>query len=136
MKWKDFGVRIDCVVNGKFCGKCCYQTEMPLTKEDIERIERLGYRREDFAIKVNGVYRLRNVNGKCYFLDESNRCVIYDHRPIGCRIYPIIFDITSNRAIVDDLCPRKDKISKRELKIAEKILRRLVKEIYHSKILQ
>ncbi len=127
---KDFGVRVNCIIDGKFCGRCCYQTEMPLTEEDIERIEKLGFKREDFAVKVDGVYRLRNVNGKCYFLDDSNRCKIYEHRPIGCRIYPVIFDIESGKAVIDDLCPMKDKISKKDLKKAEIVLKKLIKKLY------
>jgi Fe-S-cluster containining protein len=127
---RDFGVKVDCIIDGKFCGKCCYQTEMPLTEEDIERIEKLGYRRQDFVVKVNGVYRLRNVNGKCFFLDESNRCKIYEHRPIGCRIYPVVFDVERCKAVVDDLCPMRDKISRKDIKEAEVILRELVKKLY------
>ena len=129
-KQRSFGVKVNCIIDGKFCGKCCYQTEMPLTEEDIKRIEKLGYRRQDFAVKVDGIYRLRNVNGKCYFLDESNRCRIYEHRPIGCRIYPVILDVNSNRAVVDDLCPMKDTISEEDIKAVEPILRKLVREIY------
>ena len=109
---------------------------MPLTNEDIERIEKLGYRRQEFAVKVDGIYRLRNIDGKCYFLDESNRCRIYDHRPIGCRIYPVILDVETNRAIVDDLCPMKDSVSRKDIKSAEKILRKLVKEVYSQELPQ
>jgi Fe-S-cluster containining protein len=133
---RNFEVKVNCIIDGRFCGRCCYQTEMPLTNEDIERIEKLGYKRQEFAVKVNGIYRLRNINGKCYFLDESNRCRIYDHRPIGCRIYPVILDVETNRAIVDDLCPMKDSVSRKDIKSAEKILRKLVKEVYSQELPQ
>lgn len=122
-------IRVNCVINGVFCGKCCYNTEMPLTEEDVERIESLGYSRRDFAVKVNGIYRLRNVNGKCYFLDDENRCKIYDFRPIGCRIYPVILDLEGG-AIVDDICPRRDEINVEEVKRVELILKEIVRKIY------
>lgn len=132
-KRRNFGVRVDCTEDGKFCGRCCYQTEMPLTEEDIAIIEGLGFRREEFAIEVDGILRLRNVNGRCYFLDESNRCRIYEHRPIGCRIYPVVLDMETGKAVVDDLCPRKDSINRKDLRRAEAILRKLVRKIYSQR---
>ncbi len=45
-------IRVNCKIDGKFCGRCCHETEMPLTLEDVERIESLGYSRRDFAVKV------------------------------------------------------------------------------------
>ncbi len=107
---------------------------MPLTEEDIATIESLGFRREDFVIVVDGIPRLRNVNGRCYFLDESNRCRIYEHRPIGCRIYPVVLDVETGRAVVDDICPKKDSVSGRDLKRAEAILRKLVRKIYSQRL--
>ncbi len=129
-KRRSFGVRVDCVVNGRFCGRCCHQTEMPLTEEDIATIEGLGFKRENFVVVIDGIPRLRNVNGRCYFLDESNRCRIYEYRPIGCRIYPIVLDVETGKAVVDDICPRRDSVSSRDLRKAEAILRKLVRKIY------
>ena len=124
-------IRLNCMIDGKFCGKCCHETEMPLTLEDIERIESLGYSRRDFAIKVGGIYRLRNVNGRCYFLGKDNRCRIYENRPLGCRIYPVVLD-SNGKAIVDDLCPKRDEIKSEDLKRVEPILKELVRKIYGS----
>jgi len=33
------------------------------------------------------------------------KCLIYEHRPEGCRLYPIIFDKENNCAILDEDCP-------------------------------
>jgi len=126
-------ISIDCIIDGKFCGKCCYNTEMPLTMEDIARIESLGYSRNDFAIKIGSIYRLRNVEGKCYFLSEDNRCKIYENRPLGCRIYPVVFDLERG-VILDDLCPKKDEVSIEEVKRIEPILKHLVRKIYGLKV--
>ena len=78
------------------CFRCCLNTEMPLTEDDIARIESLGYSRDYFVVIKDGVPRLRNVNGRCVFLNDDGLCRIYEHRPIGCRLYPIIQ--------VDDYC--------------------------------
>jgi Fe-S-cluster containining protein len=126
-------IKINCTVEGKFCGKCCHNTEMPLTEEDIKRIESLGYDRRDFTVKIDGIYRLRNVNGKCFFLDEDNRCKIYEYRPLGCRIYPIVLDLERG-AVVDDLCPKKNEIREEDIRRVEPILRELVRRIYGLKV--
>ena len=87
------------------CGQCCIGTEMELLPEDIDRLEALGYRLEDFAVRGrDGVWRLRNINGHCVFYDEeSKKCKIYEYRPIGCRLYPLIYD--GSRVTVDKQCP-------------------------------
>lgn len=107
---------------------------MPLTEEDIERIESIGYNRRDFTIKIDGIYRLRNVNGKCFFLDENNRCKIYEHRPLGCRIYPLVLDLDRGVVVVDKLCPKGDEVSEENIRRAEPILRELVRKIYGLKV--
>ncbi len=129
----DFGVKVKCFFNGKFCGRCCHETEMPLTEEDVRRISDLGYDPKEFAVKVDGVYRLRNVNGKCYFLDEQNRCRIYEHRPIGCRIYPVVLDVERGKAVLDDECPMGWTVSEEDFKRAEAVLRELVKRLYRKR---
>ncbi len=123
-------VLVECKIGRSFCGKCCYSTEMPLTEEDIKCIESLGYQRKDFAIEIDGIYRLRNVNGKCYFLSANRECKIYDHRPTGCRIYPVVLDLEKNRVVVDELCPKRDEVKTRDMKEAEPVLRELIKKIY------
>ncbi len=98
---------------------------MPLSDDDIERIEALGYSRDEFSVIVDGVRRLRNVDGKCYFL-KDNACKIYEHRPLGCRLYPAVLD--GDRVVADKICPKW-----REVKIsssAKRALLNLVKKIY------
>ncbi len=117
---------MNCVENGRFCGKCCFDTEMPLTEEDLRRIEGLGYVKDEFSIRDGETRRLRNVNGRCYFLDDENRCVIYEHRPEGCRLYPAVFD--GEKVVVDKICPKW-----REVKVCEgakKRLLRLIERVY------
>jgi len=58
------------------CGMCCESTEMLLSKEDIERLERLGFSREDFTVSGgDGLIALSNVGEWCYFYDpEEKKC--------------------------------------------------------------
>ena len=51
-----------------------------------------------FAILQQGrrVMVLKHRAGNCLYLDETNRCGVYDVRPLGCRIFP--FDPTFTRS--------------------------------------
>ncbi|NOZ89452.1 MAG: YkgJ family cysteine cluster protein [Crenarchaeota archaeon] len=105
---------------------------MPLTRRDIERIERLGYPRDFFAVRgSDGVWRLRNVDGHCVFLDPATgRCRIYPHRPEGCRLYPLVYDAETGSVTVDPECPRAWMISEEQLRrLAPRVIK-LVEEIY------
>jgi|Deesub1362B_J571_1020462.scaffolds.fasta_scaffold00066_27 hypothetical protein len=123
--------KVNCKTNG-YCGKCCYGTEMPLTEEDIERIKALGFDENDFSVVVEGVKRLKNVENACYFLKE-NKCTIYENRPTGCKIYPLVLD-ESGRVVVDEVCPLRDEI---EVELTPGIveqaavaLKKIVEEVY------
>lgn len=91
------------------CGQCCKNTEMILLREDIERIASLGFKIEDFVVYSRGFARLRNVDGRCVFLDPKTKlCRIYDWRPKGCRLYPIVYVVKnySEEITVDADCPQ------------------------------
>ena len=108
------------------CIKCCIDTRMPLTSEDIERISSLGYKIEDFAIKVGREWRLKNKFGKCYFLTEKG-CRIYEFRPEGCKLYPLIYDEDYDKPVLDELCPYREEFKpkksdyERLLRLIEKL---------------
>jgi Fe-S-cluster containining protein len=110
---------------------------MPLTEEDIKRIERLGYRREEFVvIGPDGIPRLRNINGHCFFLDPfTGRCKIYAYRPVGCRLYPLVY-VPGKGVVVDPYCPRARSIPKTLIKKYEKYVVELIKKIYGENMLQ
>jgi len=116
------------------CIKCCLETEMLLTEDDIRRIESLGYKKHQFTEYKNGFYKLKNINGHCVFLDvKRKRCIIYKHRPIGCRVYPVIYDYEKG-VILDSECPAINTISKEEFISKAKILLNLIKKLNISKI--
>jgi Fe-S-cluster containining protein len=86
------------------CVKCCIETRMPLSRSDVDRISKQGYRFKDFVVKWGKERRLRNINGRCVFLREDG-CVIYPFRPEGCRLYPLVFNENTRKVGVHKLCP-------------------------------
>jgi Fe-S-cluster containining protein len=89
------------------CHDCCIRTRMPLSQGDIERIRGLGHRLRGFAVKVDGEWRLRNSSGRCVFL-SGDGCGIYPFRPEGCRLYPLVYDERTRRALIDGACRHGD----------------------------
>src|SRR5579871_83931 len=96
---------------------------MLLLDEDIARIRRLGYEENFFVTKnsQDGFKALKNSSaGRCVFHD-GRKCTIYENRPKGCKLYPIIFDEDQGHAVRDKLCPFRDEFmltsqTKHELK--------------------
>jgi len=102
---------------------------MELSSEDIRRLVKTGYRLEEFAVVDDGVTRLRNVDGYCYFYSSADkRCRIYRKRPLGCYLYPVVY-VADEGAIVDELCPMGQTISEQEFRTKGKILNQLLKKI-------
>ena len=103
---------------------------MLLSNADMQLLKELGYPFEDFAFyDKKGFARLKNRKGHCVFYDsKTKKCKIYKNRPLGCRIFPIIFS-EEEGVIIDDLCPMKNTVSKRELNQKGKILVNLLQQI-------
>lgn len=112
------------------CGICCEKTEMMLSNADVERLERVGYDRQKFVrYDRHGFVRLKNCHGFCVFYDvKKSHCRIYKHRPLGCRIYPVIYS-EQEGIIVAGLCPMKNTVSEIELKRKGKKLKELLQKI-------
>lgn len=103
---------------------------MLLSNEDIKRLERVGCTRRKFVrYDRHGFARLRNHQGFCVFYDVvKHGCEVYEHRPFGCRIYPVLYSEQEGIA-VDDLCPMKDTLTARELRRKGKEVVRLLQKI-------
>jgi len=86
------------------CHRCCTDTQMTLSHEDIEKITEAGHR--DFFIEGEGFLQLKNVEGSCIFL-QNGKCRIYSRRPLGCRFYPVIWDLDAHEVFRDDICPHR-----------------------------
>jgi len=89
---------------------------MLLSITDIRLLEKLGFARESFAhYDKHGFAQLHNTEGHCVFYDtKQHRCKVYRNRPQGCQIYPIIYS-EDEGVIVDNICPAKNTITRREL---------------------
>jgi len=90
---------------------------MELSEIDMKRMESAGYIRDEFAVLTeDGIFRLRNLNGYCFFFDcLVRKCRIYHIRPMGCEIYPINCD-EGGDIFVDDFCQAAGTVSKGELR--------------------
>ncbi len=88
------------------CNLCCRHTNMLLSDKDIHNITTLGYHRSFFTIQRNGWLRLKNYKGRCIF-HNGEHCTIYDHRPEGCVLYPVVYDADRRIAIIDAECPQR-----------------------------
>jgi Fe-S-cluster containining protein len=112
------------------CGVCCQETGMLLSQEDIDRLEKAGYRPDEFfRFDRQGYAKLRNSKGYCYFYDtEKRRCRAYRLRPYGCRLYPVICS-TKDTIILDELCPTRNTVTKREMEAKGKDVLNLIEVI-------
>lgn len=111
------------------CAKCCMGTQMVLAPSDVERLRGRGL--EGFYVMRGPFLYLRNVGGRCVFLDKrTRRCKVYEYRPLGCRVYPLVFD-EARGALIDTLCPLSDELGRRkdELRRACALLAELLAEL-------
>jgi dCTP deaminase len=89
------------------CNECCLDTEMPLSRRDVERLEGRGHRPSEFTVTEDGFTFLANVDDRCFFLDAEGRCREYGHRPEGCRLYPLVLDEEMSDFAMDHVCPHR-----------------------------
>ena len=90
------------------CIQCCKNTHMILSKKDVDRIQSLGFSYDFFCDIHDGWLQLKNKEGLCVFHD-SKKCLIYENRPEGCQLYPVIYDSDNECAIFDKECPHQSK---------------------------
>jgi dCTP deaminase len=93
------------------CHECCVETEMPLTRRDVERLAASGHDAVGFTEVEDGFTFLANVDGTCFFLGSDGRCTEYGHRPEGCRLYPLVLDEDMTDFEMDHLCPHAGDVS-------------------------
>ena len=111
------------------CIKCCIDTRMPLSRFDIDRISRQGYRFKDFVVKRRRERHLKNSNGRCVFLGEDS-CIIYSFRPEGCQLYPLVYHENYRKVVVHNLCPYHNefKVSRDDIDNLHAFLKKLSKK--------
>jgi Fe-S-cluster containining protein len=108
---------------------------MLLSKKDIKRLEKKGFRLNQFVnYDKQGYAKLKNRGGYCVFYDLKNRqCSVYADRPAGCRVYPVILDEDIG-IILDDICQSRKSITQSEKNLKGKRVIKLL-EIIDSEAL-
>jgi Fe-S-cluster containining protein len=103
---------------------------MLLSAEDIERLERKGYSKKFFVRFDRARYaKLRNLQGHCVFYDaEKQRCKVYRERPLGCRLYPVIYDETKG-IVLDNICPARGSLKEKKIERKGKKVVKLLEKI-------
>jgi len=80
--------RIDCLS----CANCCKTLGPRITDKDIERLSKFLRVKSSVFIQTylrvdeDGDYVFRTM--PCPFLEEDNKCMVYENRPKACREYP------------------------------------------------
>ena len=103
---------------------------MLLSEADIRLLKEVGYDPRDFVrFNRQGLAQLRNCRGYCVFYCVQERsCNVYRYRPLGCRIYPVIYS-EEEGVIVDDICPMMGTVSAGEVNLKTRKLLRLLQAI-------
>ncbi len=78
----------------KKCGAKCCTPGIQLTVADIKKICSLGYSPDEFLEfdENDKAFRIKGIDGRCYFRGKKLECTIRDNEPIVCRLLP--FKIT------------------------------------------
>jgi Fe-S-cluster containining protein len=107
--------KIDCLQ----CANCCKTTSPIFRDVDVKRISKFLRMKEhqfvDLYLKRDEDGDLVLKQSPCFFLEEDNKCSIYEHRPLACREYPHtdrknmyqILDLTLRNTLV---CPAVAKV--------------------------
>jgi Fe-S-cluster containining protein len=72
------------------CGECCRHKLVDVFAEDILREPKVGEHMSPLREPgLDGEIGYLNCgSGKCFFLDNENRCGIYATRPVVCVLFP------------------------------------------------
>ena len=100
---------------------------MLLSMRDIEHLVMKGFDKDSFVrFDLKGYATLRNYHGYCFFYDaEKKRCKVHTHRPLGCRLYPIIYH-EGKGIMVDAICPSSGSVTdKQKSKRGKKVIKLL-----------
>ncbi|MEX2684419.1 MAG: YkgJ family cysteine cluster protein [Candidatus Sigynarchaeota archaeon] len=96
------------------CAACCRPTEMLLTPGDVQRIEARGHDVGACTVPSRQhppLRQLKTVGNRCYFLEGPGPrgpfwCSLYPDHPAGCKLYPLVYDEASGKAVIDKkVCP-------------------------------
>jgi Fe-S-cluster containining protein len=107
---------------------------MELSSDDVKRLVDAGYRPEDFIVNPRGRAPPQEFDGWCYFYSPADkRCRVYQIRPMGCRLYPVVY-VEGEGVMLDELCPMRHTVSKEEFRRKAKALKKLLKKINGERV--
>ncbi len=74
----------------KKCSAKCCTPGIQLTTDDIRRITALGHSMDDFLEfdETSQLFRIKGIDGKCFFLGKKLECTIRENEPVVCRLLP------------------------------------------------
>jgi Fe-S-cluster containining protein len=94
------GIRFQCTA----CGHCCHQYPVPLTDDDVKKLEafqgeaversisRLSQAERSQSGLAAFTYSLDKPDGSCTFLTDEKKCRVHDTaKPAMCRLFPYTF---------------------------------------------
>lgn len=127
------------------CGNCCRGSVIPLSDDDLQRLEKQGWEKHpDFlgvaaTVKQGWGSKRRQLaqrpDGSCVFLTDDNRCRIHaehgaDAKPLVCRMYPLQLVPREKSAILTlrRSCPSAAAEEGRELKDHRDAVKKLARE--------
>lgn len=101
---------------------CCKLGGPPISEKDIKRIEREGYKTDDFLLQplIDSRFKGRFLeykaamksreDGSCFFLRFNKKmnlygCLIYDYRPTLCRLYPFELEKVNANSLLLKVIP-------------------------------
>ncbi len=104
---------------------------VPLLREDIDRIVKLGYPDMSFYQQEGSLRFLIRIHDKCVFQEDEWGCGIYPFHPLWCKFYPLIYSSRAEDVVLDPLCPYSHEFTYSE-DLAQQIrayVARLAKEV-------
>jgi len=95
------GSRFSC----RSCGRCCTGWAVPVDQATIDRLRARDWAGEPFERTPSSrqPWRVRMIDGRCFFLDRENRCRIhneisYEAKPAACRAFPLaVLEVAGER---------------------------------------
>jgi len=109
---------------------------MQLTQADLRQIEDVtGQPWSDFAYYDGQAHViLKNTGGHCIFFSPADKmCVVYAARPLGCRIYPLVYDTDSGKCGYDEDCPHPREVSPPKFaRVQCQLIKKRIAEFYFA----
>jgi len=105
------------------CGAaCCKIGGADFTLIEMQRVLSAGF--SDFFVKLNDDhYELTCKKGICPYLTETNRCSIYELRPLVCRSFPVYISLSKDEEKYSIIgCPLAKYLSKEEIEDKKKMV--------------